>query len=845
MKRRGGGRRVAGALQSVYMPKKETHMNSILFLTKFTFHRRGSQASAGDAHRSPPGVAWLLIGLVLGCLGGYVPQASAQDMKPDTLAKTKKAAVMVFTARSENEKGDRPMGSGSGFFINSTGLLVTNNHVVDPTHMKSPEEKHNFHYRGGRLTWTVITDGGTDEEKKWECAMVYQNETADQAMLQAMDAEGKKLETPHFLRFLPESRLHNRMKVWAFGFPGGDSERSVRDKHPVVSVDGGNIIDLPRTPGGRIRRIYTDMRVRPGNSGGATVDADGFLIGTVTLMSKPEGREDTGGANYSALVPAKLTREMIRNAFDLGKIAEGSDYTPFIEVMANSDGRIVIPEYPRLKDREVLVFDNGDRVYGGITTDKIVWESPLGTLNVPTDAIAYLIKNGEGASLFLEGGNRISTDKASQEFDFKPDGGAKYEQTTDTVSVVGFRTKDRRLAPVSGVVVVLDADVSHLVLTDVKGTAKFKTRAGTLDIPLDEIARIELAGDPDQPDAEQVLIMTDERRLTGQFEKDLYSATIAATGTQIQFDLSRVQRATVEVLRFKGDGIAGLDLEGVLESADRDIARVAKSLVSGKPADARKKLDTLLASEDFKRLPDVKREQISFLDGVADLRTGEFEDAMKTLRKATKASDENISAFAQACVAVLKRFDQKFQGQPLSEPAVFAAAGAVLAEELIAEVRGILRDAKNLEGEKKAEYTQALADVKKHETSMRIAAVFSGVEAEDELVRLWKLASDACFREILRLEKAIKEKQEAPRGTSRGQAQGAQRRMQKEMEDLQKERERAIETYRFYAEKLWEYGFRIQDPDIQAQKEKSGDPEEEKDDDDKKRKDPKDPDDGP
>ncbi len=94
--------------------------------TSLTFHGLG----APELPHVPAGVkrqrtlwrdtAWLLgCLLVTGAVGLPAPTA-AQDMKPDTLERVKRAAVLVFTAASRSQKGDQKLGSGSGFFINST-----------------------------------------------------------------------------------------------------------------------------------------------------------------------------------------------------------------------------------------------------------------------------------------------------------------------------------------------------------------------------------------------------------------------------------------------------------------------------------------------------------------------------------------------------------------------------------------------------------------------------------------------------------------------------------------------------------------------------------------------------
>jgi hypothetical protein len=192
--------------------------------------------------------------------------------------------------------------------------------------------------------------------------------------------------------------------VYAFGFPGGDSQRTAREKHPEATVTEGHILEIPRTAGGRIRMIYTDVEARPGNSGGPMVDVDGYLVGTVTLMKPPEGRKDTGGARYSALVPAALSQEMIRTAVEKGKLEAGGDLVPFVALLTGDDGRIRLPGFDRLSKQDALYYPNGDRIHGTVGTDTIPWESPIGTFEVPADAVAYVVSGKDQCDLFLEGG---------------------------------------------------------------------------------------------------------------------------------------------------------------------------------------------------------------------------------------------------------------------------------------------------------------------------------------------------------------------------------------------------------------------------------------------------------
>ncbi|MBI4717523.1 MAG: trypsin-like peptidase domain-containing protein [Planctomycetes bacterium] len=756
-----------------------------------------------------------LLGAVL--CAGLGSAARAEDLKPEVETRVRHAAVLVFTAASKDSRGDEVLGSGSGYFINGNGLLITNNHVVDPTHlMVTDEQKHKFNYETGTLTYTIFTDPGTDNEKKYEAKKLYQNHAADHAILQALEENGGKLRTPQYLRLLPDARLQARLPVWAIGYPGGDSQRVSDDKHPKATITSGMVLEFPRTPGGLVRKVFTDVPARPGNSGGPMVDEAGFLVGTVTLMQPPEGREDTGGGNYSALAPAKLTAQFIQYAFTLGKIPEGTDVTPFMEALTREGEPLNLPGMQRRKDRDALFFSGGDRSYGNIATETITWNSALGKTDFPTTAIAYVLTNDDGSHLFLEGGNRITASKLTAGVQFKAEGAdAAKEHKFDSVSAVAFRTDKHQWESPPGRVYVLDTDVCHLVLSEVRGSAKFEGKDGKVDIAFADILRIDR-----QDDGQQVLTLKDDQRKTGKFAEGAYEATIAATRTPIQFKLDGVSRANVEELQQVRGGVAGLGLAGVLATADREIKRAAEKLLSGNAGNARTAIDELLKSDEFKKMADVKKDQVRLLDGVCLLHEGKFEEAQKALRKIAKSPDENVAVFSQAYAAVLKRSTNgQFDGKPLSDPGVFAAAGRAWARDRIQHAREILRDAKSLEGKQRSEYTNALNDVRKLEDEMKQAAIFAGPDGDDELVRLWRLAIKASEREYRRLETENAKAEEAARGGSPGR--GSPVVSKRDTDERAKQMREARDSFIAYFVRQYEWGFRIEDPDIQAIKERA------------------------
>lgn len=765
--------------------------------------------------------AWLVAGVALSA----APSAAvAQAMKPEVQEHCKKSAVLVFTAASQSSRGDKKLGSGSGFFINSTGMLVTNNHVVDPMHQRSPGEKQQFNYQVGKLTWTVIVNAGTEAEKEYECEVLYQNDSADQAILQAYDENGAKLATPNYLRFLPETRLQERMRVWALGFPGGDSqkERGSAGEHPEVTVTEGFVTDLPRTPAGRLRMIITDVLVRPGNSGGATVDIDGFVVGTVTLQVPPDS---PNGQPKAGLVPMNLTREFVYNAYSLGRIKEDTDFLPFIEILTNEKGRIEIPQFARLTTRDAVFFPNGDRMYGTIATDKITWESGIGTIEVPTEAIAYVMSTSDGAQLILEGGNRIAADKVGIKFMFKPDGGSETELSFDQFRAVAFRTSDRALSPVTGRVLAIDSGLSHLVLKNVEGVAAFDTSLGAIEVALSDVYRVDAL-----PDGQQVVSMHDGRRLTGKFREDPYTATVAATGTPIKFSMSEIKNGFVDSYRVRLDLVGGLDFVAALTGADRDVQRVADAVDDGDLTKAKQHLDKLLAPDAFRRLPNDKKDQVRMLEGVIALRTGEYDAAVSAFRKCTRAGDENLAAYCTAAIEVLKKSDgNSFEGEPVSDPVVFAKAGASLATETISRISDEIRNIENREHKSHSDYTRTVSFAKQSEGPLQTAAILGGPEADDTLIRTWRTLLTVCELELRRIAQAAEDLQQGrgpqpnqpnrPGGGGRQTrgGQGAQLAAQRDLQELTEQREKVIKTYEEYQQKLGLYGFHIEDPDIRDQ----------------------------
>ena len=160
------------------------------------------------------------------------------------------AAERVGPAVVKVEVG-RGRGQGSGVIFDSSGRILTNEHVV----------------RGARSITAVLADG-----RRLPAAVVGADPAADIAVLQVATTG------------LPVARLHSgRLKVGqlvvAIGNPYGLSWTVTAG---VVSALGR---ELPLGTNHALRDlIQTDVPINPGNSGGPLVDAQGRVVGITTAI---------------------------------------------------------------------------------------------------------------------------------------------------------------------------------------------------------------------------------------------------------------------------------------------------------------------------------------------------------------------------------------------------------------------------------------------------------------------------------------------------------------------------------------------------------------------------------
>lgn len=170
---------------------------------------------------------------------------------------------MFFGGRSGQRRSD---GIGSGFIVQSDGVIVTNAHVV----------------AGASKVSVAMRDGQTYEAK-----VVGMDEMNDLAVLR-INAKG-----------LPVAPIGVSSGVaigeWAiaignpYGFVLGNTEPTVTAG--VISATGRNLVPQGGQEGGGtyVDMLQTDAAINPGNSGGPLVNALGEVIGVNTSIFSPSG----------------------------------------------------------------------------------------------------------------------------------------------------------------------------------------------------------------------------------------------------------------------------------------------------------------------------------------------------------------------------------------------------------------------------------------------------------------------------------------------------------------------------------------------------------------------------
>ena len=267
---------------------------------------------------------------------------------------------------------------GSGFIIDSSGYIVTNNHVI------SAGEG-----RGAPVDTITVT---LSDRREYKAKLIGRDTLTDMALLK-IDAT----DLP-FVKFGNSQGV--RVGDWAiaignpFGLGG--------------TVTAGIVSALHRNIGsGQYDRyIQTDASINQGNSGGPLFDIDGNVIGINTAIFSPTG----GNVGLGFSIPAELAMPVIQQLRATGTVKRGYlgiGIQPLSTDIAaglglpKDKGEIVASVEPSgpaaragIRQGDVVVRINNSDVTFDNTLSYIVANTPVGT-TVPIE----LIRSGQRKTL--------------------------------------------------------------------------------------------------------------------------------------------------------------------------------------------------------------------------------------------------------------------------------------------------------------------------------------------------------------------------------------------------------------------------------------------------------------
>ena len=271
-----------------------------------------------------------------------------------------------FRIPQYREKGTekREVGGGSGFFVSSDGLLITNRHVVDDEDAE----------------YTVLTNDG----EKYDAKVLARDSMLDVAVLKV---NGKNFP---FLEFGNSDILKQGQKVIAIGNALAEFRNSV--SVGVVSGLSRSILagDLSGKSEFLEGVIQTDAAINPGNSGGPLLNLSGKVIGVNVAVQK-------GAENIGFALPSNTVKSIAESVKKYGEIIRPYLGVRYIQITKKLKEKNNLPvDYGVLvvrgdKQEELAVIPGSPADIAGIVENDIIL-SVDGVKLKEGKSLAYLIR---------------------------------------------------------------------------------------------------------------------------------------------------------------------------------------------------------------------------------------------------------------------------------------------------------------------------------------------------------------------------------------------------------------------------------------------------------------------
>ncbi|MBX3379241.1 MAG: trypsin-like peptidase domain-containing protein [Phycisphaeraceae bacterium] len=199
-----------------------------------------------------------------------------------------------FFSRPTGQTVNQPVGFGSGVIVDSSGVILTNNHVVEV----------------GESHRAKLTDG-----REFDAVVVGRDPLTDLAVVRIKDAPPNEV--------FPTAAMGDSDSVevgdWviAIGSPFGFANTVTTG---IVSAKSRSGVALP----GASRDMYqdfiqTDAAINPGNSGGPLLDLEGRVVGINSAIATRAG----GSEGIGFAIPMQIAKAVMDSILKSGRVVRG------------------------------------------------------------------------------------------------------------------------------------------------------------------------------------------------------------------------------------------------------------------------------------------------------------------------------------------------------------------------------------------------------------------------------------------------------------------------------------------------------------------------------------------
>ncbi len=368
-----------------------------------------------------------------------------------------------FDRRGGGRGGDEPrtvQSLGSGFVIDPTGFIVTNNHVIEG----ADEITINF-ANGDALEAKLI---GTDPK-------------TDIALLKLIDEPEKPLP---FVPFADSDKIRVGDWVIAIGNPfglGGSVSAGIISARSR-DINAGPYDDF----------LQTDAAINRGNSGGPLFNMDGEVVGVNTAIFSPTG----GSVGVGFSVPANIASDIVEQLREFGETRRGwlgvrirqvtDELAEGLE-LENPSGALV-EDVTKEGPAEVAGVEIGDVILSFDGTEIAeMRDLPRAVAGTPVDKTVRMVVSRKGKTQTL----KVTVGRlreAGAEKD-KPKVAKKEDEKKEAESSVALGMKMETLNRKARERLELDKDLKGALVTDVDSTGPAAKKGIQIDDVIVEVAQ--------------------------------------------------------------------------------------------------------------------------------------------------------------------------------------------------------------------------------------------------------------------------------------------------------------------------------------------------------------------